>query len=379
LFYQKCVNENVFLDNEQINLTIRPIFVCIFVPGLHHRTFLYKEQIPVKYILNLISGRKGEIQTTTALILTIILSQVDPFAERAFQLGVLTFTAWEGVGYAMGVFLLAAGGWMLNQVFQTQRPDSTRNSLYFLAYILLTLSITNARHLFSTAAIGFLFALSISGLHQATFQRRPESLLSMSGFLMAFLIVLYPVAYPWLLILILLLILAEEFSLRMLWVFVVGAVMVPYLWFSYSYLFNKPALFPGWQGVVPWGEPDIVGSFGPISWVMGVGALPVVGGIMSTLVNRPSRTQISRSTQWQMGVLLVSGICLLILAATHVLPVSPQPLVVLMLPPMTYIAARGLERLSPRLYSELFLWVWMALVCGGAKGLNRWVFSAFLP
>jgi hypothetical protein len=329
--------------------------------------------------LSALSGRKGEIPTAVALILTVLLSRIKPLAERSFELGVLRLTTVEGVGLALSVILLAAAGWMYNSVFQTQRPDGTRNALYFLSYVLLSLSLSDAQHLFSTAGIGFLFALSLSSLHQATFQKRPEALVAVSGFLMALLIVFFPLAYPWLLILLLLLVLAEEFSLRMIGVFLVGALLVPYLWFSYTYLFSRPFLFLGWTGMLPWAEHEILGSFAPVSWVLGVGAMPVVAGIAIMLMNRPSRTRISRSTQRQMGVLLVSGICLLILAYSGSIPLRPRPQLVFLLPAMTYFAARGLERLLNARYSDLFLWLWLALVCGGAEWLNRRVFSSFLP
>jgi hypothetical protein len=131
--------------------------------------------------------------------------------------------------------------------------------------------------------------------------------------------------------------------------------------------------------MLPWAEHEILGSFAPVSWVLGVGAMPVVAGIAIMLMNRPSRTRISRSTQRQMGVLLVSGICLLILAYSGSIPLRPRPQLVFLLPAMTYFAARGLERLLNARYSDLFLWLWLALVCGGAEWLNRRVFSSFLP
>lgn len=333
----------------------------------------------MKNIVSIVLEKKGEIQTIVAFLLTLLLSQVRPFEERAYQLGVYKFNTFEGVGFACGMVLLAMGGWMLNRVLQTQRPDGTRNSLYFLSYILLTLSITNKHDFFPATVIGFCFALTVTCLHQATFQKRPETLVALSGFFMALLTIMYPAAYPWLFILLLLIILAEEFSFRMLLVFMVGLLMVPYLWMSCSFLFHKPILFVGWVGFQPWAQPEFPLLLDRLPWVIGVGALPVVAGIITTLMNRPSRTRISRSTQRQMGVMLISGICLLILAITRSIPMNPLPQIVFLLPAMTYLSARGLERMSSRFYGELFLWIWVALVCGGAEGLNRWVFSSFLP
>ena len=329
--------------------------------------------------LSLVSGRKGEVQTAIALILTVLLSRIQPFDERSFELGVLRIRTFEGIGLVLGVVLLAAGGWMLNIVFQTQRPAGTRNALYFLSYVLFTLSVSDAQNLLAAASLGFVFALSVSSMHQATFQKRPETLVAVSGFLLALLIVFFPPAYPWLLILSLLLVLAEEFSLRMLGVFLVGVLLVPYFWFSYTWLFSKPFLFVGWTGLMPWDGHEFVVSFAPVTWVFGVGVLPVFVGIVITLMNRPSRTRISRSTQRQMGVLLVAGLCLLILAYIGSIPLSPGSQLIFLLPATTYLAARGLERLSNMPYGDLFMWVWMALVCGGAEWLNRWVFSSFLP
>jgi len=333
----------------------------------------------MNHVLSAVSGRKGEIQTIVVFILTVVLNRIQPLAERSFELGVFRLSTHEGVGFALGVILLATAGWMLNNSFQTQRPDGTRNALYFLSYVLLVLSVSDAQHLFSTAAIGFLFVLSLSSLHQATFQKRPETLVAVSGFLMALLIVCFPPAYPWLLISLLLLVLAEEFSLRMIGVFLVGLLLVPYLWFSYAYFFSRPFSFMDWSGLLLRARHEFLGSFADASWVFGVGAVPVVAGVAITLMNRPSRTRISRSTQRQMGVLLVPGICLLILAYGGSIPLSSRPQLLFLLPAMTYFAARGLERISNVLYGELFMWLWLALVCGGADWLNRWVFSSFLP
>jgi len=333
----------------------------------------------VKNIISTATGRKGEIQTTFALILTILLSEISPFEYKTFQLGVVKLTMIEGLGFTLAWLFLAAGGWLLNHVFQSQRPDGTRNALYYLTYTLLCLSITDAEHLFLTAALGLLFAMCVSSLHQATFQRRPEALVALSGFLMSLLILIFPASYPWLIILFLLLILAEEFSFRMLTVFVVGALLVPYLWFSFSYLYQKPLLFKGWIGFMPWAEPDLMGSSALVSWVTVLGLFPVVVGITATLVKRHSRTRISRSAQRHTGILLVSGMCLFILMFTHVIPLTPLTQIVFLLPSMTYLSARGLERMSHSPYGDLLLWLWVALVCGGAEGLNRWVFSSFLP
>jgi hypothetical protein len=196
---------------------------------------------------------------------------------------------------------------------------------------------------------------------------------------MSLLILIFPASYPWLLILFLLLILAEEFSFRMLAVFLVGVLLVPYLWFSHSYLFQQPLIFWGWVGYRPWAEPVSMGSSVFLPWVSGVGVFPVIAGMTSTLMNRQSRTRISRTTQRHMGILLVSGICLLILASTQIIPLNPLSQVLFLLPALSYLSARGIERMAQNPYSELFLWLWMALVCGGAEGLNRWVFSSFLP
>ena len=333
----------------------------------------------MKHFISILTGRKGELQSICALILTVLLSQVSPFEYKTYQVGVIKFTTLEGVGFSLSWFFLAAAGWMLNQTFQSQRPDGTRNALYFLSYMLLCLSITDAEQLFSTSAVGLLFAVCVSCLHQATFQKRPEGLVALSGFLMSLLILIFPASYPWLLILFLLLILAEEFSFRMLAVFLVGVLLVPYLWFSLSYLFQQPLIFWGWVGYRPWAEPVSMGSSVFLPWVSGLGVFPVIAGMTSTLMNRQSRTRISRTTQRHMGILLVSGICLLILASTQIIPLNPLSQVLFLLPALSYISARGIERMAQNPYSELFLWLWMALVCGGAEGLNRWVFSSFLP
>ncbi len=333
----------------------------------------------MKHFISILTGRKGELQSICALILTVLLSQVSPFEYKTYQVGVIKFTTLEGVGFSLSWFFLAAAGWMLNQTFQSQRPDGTRNALYFLSYTLLCLSITDAEQLFSTSAVGLLFAVCVSCLHQATFQKRPEGLVALSGFLMSLLILIFPASYPWLLILFLLLILAEEFSFRMLAVFLVGVLLVPYLWFSLSYLFQQPLIFWGWVGYRPWAEPVSMGSSVFLPWVSGLGVFPVIAGMTSTLMNRQSRTRISRTTQRHMGILLVSGICLLILASTQIIPLNPLSQVLFLLPALSYISARGIERMAQNPYSELFLWLWMALVCGGAEGLNRWVFSSFLP
>lgn len=333
----------------------------------------------MKHFISILTGRKGELQSICALILTVFLSQVSPFEYKTYQVGVIKFTTLEGVGFSLSWFFLAAAGWMLNQTFQSQRPDGTRNALYFLSYMLLCLSITDAEQLFSTSAVGLLFAVCVSCLHQATFQKRPEGLVALSGFLMSLLILIFPASYPWLLILFLLLILAEEFSFRMLAVFLVGVLLVPYLWFSLSYLFQQPLIFWGWVGYRPWAEPVSMGSSVFLPWVSGVGVFPVIAGMTSTLMNRQSRTRISRTTQRHMGILLVSGICLLILASTQIIPLNPLSQVLFLLPALSYLSARGIERMAQNPYSELFLWLWMALVCGGAEGLNRWVFSSFLP
>ena len=90
----------------------------------------------MKHFISILTGRKGELQSICALILTVLLSQVSPFEYKTYQVGVIKFTTLEGVGFSLSWFFLAAAGWMLNQTFQSQRPDGTRNALYFLSYML---------------------------------------------------------------------------------------------------------------------------------------------------------------------------------------------------------------------------------------------------
>jgi len=314
-----------------------------------------------------------------AFVAHYVMNSLDPQSILSFRAfgGVVSLRHW--VHGSLGILILTATGWLLNGSFQPQRPGGTRNSLYLLCYVLLALTLTRISELPGASLLGFLFALSISALQQATFQKRPEPLLAVAGSLMAFLVVLHPVAYPWLPILLFMVVLVAEFPVRMVFVYGVGVLIVPYLWFSSLFLAGRPGPFQCWEGFVAWTTQSACEISPPDVWLLVVATLPVFWGVLTTLINRPSRTRISRSTQRQMGILLVSGFCLLILAATRRIPCRWEQQVGFMLPALTYFAARGLERVSPGLYPELVLWVWVALVCGAAEGLNLWVFSSFLP